>query len=81
MITLLNTATAEMMVVAVDKTIILFILYFPQSNIQNSLFIIQIVYFPSAAGSIPIKLIKAIPISPVKMKAIPKPRSAGGTLE
>lgn len=34
-----------------------------------------------AAGSIPIKLMKAIPINPVRMKAIPKPLKAGGTLE
>lgn len=40
-------------------------------------------YFPavSAEGSIPIKDIKAIPISPVKIKAIPNPRKAGGTFE
>ncbi len=38
-------------------------------------------YLPRAAGSIPIKLMKAIPIRPVKINAIPKPRNAGGTSE
>jgi hypothetical protein len=42
---------------------------------------IAFVYFVKAAGSIPIKLIKAIPINPVRIKAIPKPRNAGGTFE
>ena len=35
----------------------------------------------NAAGSIPIKPINAIPIKPVRKKAIPNPLRPGGTLE
>lgn len=38
-------------------------------------------YLPNEVRSMPIKLMKAIPIIPVSINAIPRPLSAGGTLE
>ena len=43
--------------------------------------LIILFYYLNAAGSIPINPIKAIPIIPVRKKAIPNPLKGAGTLE
>ncbi len=46
------------------------------SNASKTIKQIEIIY-----NSIPINIINAMPISPVKIKVIPSPLSAGGTFE